>query len=126
MGQRRVTHLWACGPPKSVDALRTGRKESEQASQTHTPPPRDQSHSPSPQRLRGGRGRPSVPEDPPVHGPRAPPVAETSWLRAHPRQSLSSGHWGAFPCSRLHSTHRPSYLLSGARSRVHLWGEEDQ
>lgn len=38
MGQRRVTHLWACGPPKSVDALRTGRKESEQASQTHTTP----------------------------------------------------------------------------------------
>lgn len=112
MGQRCVTHLWAWGPPKSIDALRTRRKESEQASQTHTLPLRDQSHLPSPQRLQGGRGHPSVPEDPPVHGPQALPVAETSWLReqhSSPRHARGKAcHRGTGVPSHAHSFTPPT------------------
>lgn len=71
-------------------------------------PPTYWPHSPSLQRLQGDQGHPWVPEDPPVQGPQALPVAETSLLRdsAHatgsPRQSLSLGPWDASLCSELH------------------------
>ena len=57
-------------------------------------PPWDQPHSPSPQKLRGGQGRPWVLVDPPVLGPQALPVAETSVLR---QQRWATGAPGAEP-----------------------------
>lgn len=83
-GTKSITHLRAWGPPKSTDTLRIrGGRNQTRPSQTHTSS-RDQSHSPSPQRLQGGLGHPWVLEDPPVHGPQVLPVAETSLLKEQP------------------------------------------
>lgn len=92
-------------------------------------PPWDQPHSPSPQKLRGGQGRPWVLVDPPVLGPQALPVAETSVLR---QQRWATGAPGAEPVMGVlkcpstlqpHSTPEPvpSLRLQVPRPPVGEW-----